>query len=499
LTAYCAQAEERQSITKLERPANELVEKNLVLWLKFDKRLSAPPEFADASGNDNHGFTGISGSWASQITSNGGGKQGEGLESKAYHWVQVPGKSLDLTGQVSVECWVKPSVDMGYKWSHSWSGLVTKGISGATDVYGLRFKGHTGELQFVIRDGGEPYVAAAKREWKEGTWYHIEGKYDGKTVRLYENGVELAKVEHTGHIDQTCEPLTIGTGFARNYGFPGVIDEVRIWGEKSKGQKDISRGDPGNKIKLYPHEAERSVSIQHPAFKGGLFGYVVPENVVDEDGLLYGHWDWAPVQWTGPDEKGTIGFRNELEHMVFSVSITPSDDSIEILQTVVNKTSKAWNHAFAFPCLSTQYVPQFQDFGMNRTYISTEGKGLLTTLEAFSMFEDEDDNDKKEICRMVKPTFGKHWFVDQYLSSVLKANAPYIFIVSKDKRWVAAMATQEAAMLFNRSANSCIHACPYFGQIKPYEEKTVVSRIYILQGTAADLDNRYRQDFLLPK
>lgn len=489
---------EVQPITKVEKCANELAKKNPVLWLKFEERLPSPPEFPDSSGNGNNGYAqidyGNGQGGATQITSNSGGKQGEGLESKQYHWVEVPGEGLDLSGQVGVECWIKPSDDIGQTIRYGWIGIVSKGITSATDVYGLRFKVSTGELQFVIRDGGKPYVAAAKRQWKKDTWYHLKGTYDGKTVCLYENDIELARTGHIGSIDQRSESLYIGTGWGADYSFSGIIDEVRIWGEKSKSQKDAGQAKREDRIRLYPHESAKSVSIQHPAFPKTLFCYVVPESLGDaEQGTIYGHGDMNPVVWTGPDEKGTIVFKGGNDKAEFTATLIPSDDSVEIIQTVLNKTEKIWNRAYSFPCLATLYVPQLQDFDMTRTYIPIEKKGVLTTREVFGK------DVSLGICRMIKPTFGKHEFADQRLTSVLKASKPYLFIVSGDKKWIAAMATEVAAFLFTNGGNSCIHACPYFGQIKPGEEKTVFSRIYILQGTAADFDNRYRQDFLLFK
>ena len=466
----------------------------LILWMKFNKRLPTPPQFLDSSGNDNHGCAQINygdgQGGAAQITSNGGGRQGEGLVCRSYHWVEVPGENLDLTGQVSVECWIKPSADIGQASLYGWIGIVSKGVSSAADVYGLRFKRSTSELQFVIRDRGKPYAASIKHEWKKDTWYHLKGTYDGKTVCLYENDIELAKTEHTGSIDQTCEPLYIGTGWGTDYGFSGIIDEVRIWGEKSKSKKDVGQAKGKNLIRLYPHESAKSVSIQHPAFPETLFCYVVPESMGNaEQGTIYSHGDMNPVVWTDPDEKGTIGFKGENDSAEFAVKLTPSEDSVEILQTVLNKTEKVWNHVYSFPCLATLYVPEIRDFDMTRTYIPIEGKGALTTREVFGK------EVSRGICRMVKPTFGKHEFADQFPTSALKASKPYLFMVSKDKKWIAAMATKEAAFLFTNGGNSCIHACPYFGQINPGEEKTILSRIYIIKGTAEDLEHRYKQDF----
>ena len=61
---------------------------------------------------------------------------------------------------------------------------------------------------------------------------------------------------------------------------------------------------------------------------------------------------------------------------------------------------------------------------------------------------------------------------------------------------VAGMAAEKACFLFTNGGNSCIHTCPYFGQVKPGQTKTTLSRIYILQGDPATLQRRYQRDFL---
>ena len=467
---------------------------NLVLSLTFDDRDLDPSRFRDASGCNNHAVPAAD----SQITSDGGGREGEALEK----WATVPGDGLNLTEWVRVECWVKPSRDMGDR-EHVWHGIVSKGISAASDVYGLRFKGHTGSLQFVIRDQGKPYVAQAKRQWKANTWYHLKGEYDGQTVRLYENDVLLAETPHRGRIDTTTLPLSINSGWGRNYQFSGIIDSLRIWGVA--GEPDAGGRTPKDgRIRLDPHESERSVTIQHPAFPGVVFKREVPETVGNDQSIVYTHTDWSPVNWKGPDNDGVIGYRGENEQVVFAVKMIPGADSIEVHHSVTNKTAAPWQHVYSFPCLSAAGTPPFQDFGMQRTFLPIAGKGLLTGRQVFGK------GAVRGMCRLVDPSFGKHAFIDiqaagppPAILTPLEAEYPYEFIASEDGKWLVAVAAEKAAFFFNNAYGSCIHTCPYFGEIKPGETKSVLSRIYFLQGDpetlAETLHERYRRDFLQAK
>jgi hypothetical protein len=446
---------------------------DLWLYLNFDEKQAEAPHFLDLSGHGNHAFADYRN--LASLTSNHGGKVGEAFEK---YWAEVPGDDLNLTECIVVDCWVKPSVTLEYRYRHSWYTILSKGISGATDVYSLRYKAHTGELQFAIRDRGVPHVAAVRRTLRKDSWIHLRGSYDGKTVRLFENGKEIAATEHTGRIDVTREPLKVHTGWAADYRFPGLLDELRIYGKK--GENSEPAKNPQDRMRLYPHEAERSVSIEHPAFPGRLFGYAVPESLGRDEGKVYGHWDWSPVNWQGPNDQGMIWFRGENDKVIFFVQMTPCEDYIDVVQTVTNKTDATWNHVYSFHCLTTINHPEFRDVEMVRTCLPIENKGLTPSRDILGK------DDSHGVVHMVTPSFGEHEFADQFPLATLKANAPYSLIESRNEKWVAAVITENAAFLFTNGGNSCIHTCPGFGQLKPNEKKTSRSRIYVFQGTKND-------------
>ena len=473
---------------------NNTVSDKLVLHLTFDHRNEVAPNLNDASGENNHAIPATYGHAVSvQVTVGGDSKDGEGLACSPYNWAMVPGNGLDLTRTVKMECRVKPDQDMGER-VHTYRGIVTKGICGATDVYGLRFKGHTGQLQFVVRSGNETFVAESLINWKANTWYHIAGEYDGKMMRLYQNDVLLAQIPHQGPIDTTPDPLLIGTGWGADYAFTGVIDSVRIWGESASAGH---RRETGQRIQLYPHQDERSVSIRHPAFSDWPFGYIIPENMGSDQGGLYEHLEKSEIRWHGPDQRGVIGYRGENDQVVFLVEMIPGDDSVQVNQTVHNKTNATWEHAYSFHCFTTCNTPPFKDFGMQRTFVHVADRGLLTTRQLLG------ENTSLGLCRMVHPGFGRHGFIDDALgarpdvtTASQVADLPLMLITSEDDKWIVAVATHQAAFLFTNGGNSCIHTCPYFGQVKPGQEKTTVSRIYIIQGDVETLRARYRKDFV---
>ena len=62
------------------------------------------------------------------------------------------------------------------------------------------------------------------------TWTHIAATFDGATLRIFHNGQLSASQASTGAIDVASGVLRIGGNSVwPNEGFPGVIDEVRIY------------------------------------------------------------------------------------------------------------------------------------------------------------------------------------------------------------------------------------------------------------------------------
>lgn len=72
-----------------------------------------------------------------------------------------------------------------------------------------------------------------------GMWHHVAGTYDGRTMRLYVDGIRVDEEEASGQIGQTGDSLYIGTKndhTAKGDYFKGDIDEVMIWNYALAGE-----------------------------------------------------------------------------------------------------------------------------------------------------------------------------------------------------------------------------------------------------------------------
>jgi hypothetical protein len=134
--------------------------------------------------------------------------------------------SLDITSQVTVSAWIRPTT-IGL-----WDRIVAK--SHTVDVqphtmYGLLFD-DTSHLREEIASGSVQNGAnGTSTVPTDGSWTYATVTYDHTVLRVYFNGVSQGTpTSLTTNIDTNDMPLSIGrSGYDSNYS-TGRIDEVRV-------------------------------------------------------------------------------------------------------------------------------------------------------------------------------------------------------------------------------------------------------------------------------
>jgi len=170
----------------------------------------------DVSGNGNNGT--ISG--ATWTTS---GKYGNALSFNGTNArVNVNNApSLQLTSGMTLEAWVYPTTV-----NSAWRDVIYKG----NDNYYL--EGTSTNSSHPVAGailGGVYAEAYGPTALTANTWAHLAATYDGATVRLYVNGVQVSSHAQTGAIATSTNPLQIGGDSLYGQYFAGRIDEVRVY------------------------------------------------------------------------------------------------------------------------------------------------------------------------------------------------------------------------------------------------------------------------------
>jgi hypothetical protein len=130
--------------------------------------------------------------------------------------------SLDLTSGMTLEAWVYPTALTG------WRTVVLKETAGGL-VYALYAHDDAPWPAAYVRIGGADVGVAGTSPLPLHTWTHLATTYDGATLRLYVNGMEVGSQAGGGSIRVSTGRLRIGGNAIWGEWFAGRIDEVRLY------------------------------------------------------------------------------------------------------------------------------------------------------------------------------------------------------------------------------------------------------------------------------
>ena len=167
---------------------------------------------ADLSGQNNTG-TGLNTTWTT-------GRYGRGLAfNRSTSWVTVNSSaSLNLVNRLTLEAWVSPTVSSG------WRTIIFKELDAIYELYASSSSGPVGGVNI----GGYQEVFSGT-SLPTNTWSHVAATWDGTTLRLYVNGVQVGSRAVAGTLSTTSNPLRIGGDATWGEYFAGTIDEVRVY------------------------------------------------------------------------------------------------------------------------------------------------------------------------------------------------------------------------------------------------------------------------------
>lgn len=139
---------------------------------------------------------------------------------------------LDLTSDLTIECWVK---------FESLSGniaFLSKWVSGGNLSYGFRYLSGSQELSFHNSSNGSTasWGTDVSYSFSTGTWYHVATVYDASagSAEMFVNGLSVGT--STGlatSIYNGAGSVKVGaTQSGTDENFDGLIDDMRVWNVK---------------------------------------------------------------------------------------------------------------------------------------------------------------------------------------------------------------------------------------------------------------------------
>lgn len=227
------------SVASLATPQLAAAQEGLVAAYGFDD--SGSTTAGDSSGNGNAG-TIVGGATRSA------GRFGSALVLDGVNdRVRIADAgSVNLASGMTLEAWVNPSVSSGTR-----AVIVKERQVDAS--YGL-FHASPSVPGIKVATDGRTTFAKGASALPLNAWSHLAATYDGATLRLFVNGVQVTtSTAAAGPMVPGPGPLSIGgTGLASQW-FKGLIDEVRVYDRPlaaAEIQADMGRavGLPGTPV-----------------------------------------------------------------------------------------------------------------------------------------------------------------------------------------------------------------------------------------------------------
>jgi hypothetical protein len=157
-------------------------------------------------------------------TRTAGGRFGGALSFDGVNdWVTVAdANSLDLSSGLTLSAWLNPAVA-----GSAWRTVMLKERSGGLS-YALYGNTATGQPSGHVSTPSESSTNGTSG-LAAGVWSHLATTYDGATLRLFVNGVQVSSRGVIGSIPAGTGALRIGGNNVWPEWFRGLIDEVRVY------------------------------------------------------------------------------------------------------------------------------------------------------------------------------------------------------------------------------------------------------------------------------
>jgi hypothetical protein len=180
----------------------------------------------DLSGNELHG-TVLGATWQS-------GRFGRALDfSGNGSWVTIPANSLlNFSAAVTIEAWVYPTL------LDDWRTVVFKETP-TGHTYGLYAMGGAMGAGGHVQVGLDATAHQTTR-LPLSQWSHLTTTYDGQSIRLFVNAVQVASTPASGPVVVSDGELRIGGNSVWGEYFVGRIDEVRLYNRALVGAEIAS-------------------------------------------------------------------------------------------------------------------------------------------------------------------------------------------------------------------------------------------------------------------
>jgi hypothetical protein len=331
--------------------------------------------------------------------------------------------------------------------------------------------------------GGQP------TRWFVQSWYPFPKQMVPETAphsmtALVKAVIERVRDDATEHAPQRSDVST-----------PGVTPQTRPL-VASAGRSPRSEPTPtrSRRIQLTPVQGKMVAVARVPALGGQSFSLGIPETIGSRERMILNFPEVdGKIAWTGPAEDGSIESEWTTRGVIhYRARLVPGEDWVDIEMTIQNLSGATWHDVFAFNCLNPTGSRTFQDWDLDRTYMSHQDQPLRMTettrvrghMPTVQFYAHEQTPPGQESA-----------FVRGFSAiSPHRTTGSWIVTLSEDGKSHMAATSLNSLFLFNNLDRCCIHAAPNFGDIGPRERSSTVARLYLAHGGLDDFLARLATD-----
>jgi hypothetical protein len=217
---------------------------------------------------------------------------------------------------------------------------------------------------------------------------------------------------------------------------------------------------------------------------GFLYDDHFPPSEPEGRGKNYQH---IPFEWKANGDKELSADCHVLGKGTFSLRLRALNDFVEIEMTARNELQTTMeNLDWAF-CAVAFEAPSIADPAQTRTYLF-DGERLRPLGELGGPGI------------VLHKVAGAGGFIPVGHRALrvgsVEAKAPIVIIEGADGRRSVGLGFERADSIYgDAKGNKCFHADPYFGSLKPNEERKLRGRLYLMEGNAQGVLQRFLRDF----
>jgi CSLREA domain-containing protein len=325
------------------------------------------------------------------------GKVGQGFSfTSPGDDILVPHNANQNTGaEITVDAWIKPANIVTGN-----ASIINKRTVANAEGYTLELTNTGNGLDFETTTSGGVFSATSAAVLTANVWQHVAATYDGTTIKIYLNGVEVATAPANGAINAVTSDLVIGRNIVNGATFPGLIDEVELFNRALTATEVAAIANAGNAGKCPTSTVTLAVSpsavaedgatnLDYKFTRNGDISAAMTVNFSIGGTASFSGGDYlqtGAATYDSPSGQGTVSFAAGEDTR--TVTIDPTADSTdESDETVILTVTSGTGYTIGTPGTATGTISN-DDATLTLVKTVTNDNGGTKVVSDFPLFID---------------------------------------------------------------------------------------------------------------